>query len=718
MNQISTLPSEMNAGLDFNYAVWTAGTSITLCNVPWNSDYRDITKFDNVAALDNYLLNNSGPVTTIPGLSYARVGQPIRVSLPQNAVYKYNYLRAFNPAQPVQEGDTPRAFYYFITDTRHIAPNNTEIMVQLDVWQSFGYGVSFGNCFIERGHVGIANENAMRDYGREFLTIPEGLDIGGEYEIVAQWKEKVASAKSNVDGGLDYSIMITSTTSLTGNHGTVDAPNLVSANGSTFENLPNGAETYVFKTLPEFKIFMEFMADKPWVTQGIVSITAIPPVDRYGMDVTEIGLGNVGGDQVSIYEIAGEHSFQVKPVEMATAWRETLPIPERYAHLDKFKVHPYTSLEMTSYTGTPLVLKPESWANDDAVVIEVPHFAPPGARLMFIPWRYNRKGRAGVATGEIADDFEEGLFNDGGEFLDVATGIFNFPTFSVVNNGYISMMAANTHGIAFQHSNNEWSQQRALAGAQAGYDNAGTGIDASKIANAQGISAASQQATLANEMAGWNALQGVGNNLTTVQTPLNLAKGLANNAADYAKSLNQSNQSLGIANHLSEGVNQTQTNSSQLQRDTNMDYAQMAAKGDYQNGLAGINAKVQDARLIQPTTSGQLGGDTFNLAMYKWGYDIKVKMLQGAAMATMGEFWLRYGYRVNRFGKMPASLMVCEKFTYWKLQETYITAANCPETYKQTLRGIFEKGVTVWKNPNDIGVIDMAGNAPLAGVTL
>jgi hypothetical protein len=87
-------------------------------------------------------------------------------------------------------------------------------------------------------------------------------------------------------------------------------------------------------------------------------------------------------------------------------------------------------------------------------------------------------------------------------------------------------------------------------------------------------------------------------------------------------------------------------------------------------------------------------------------------------MTAIGEYWLRYGYQVNKFGRMPASLMVMENFTYWKLRETYITSSSCPETFKQAIRGIFEKGVTVWAEPSDIGNIDIGDNSPLEGVFL
>jgi hypothetical protein len=712
---IYDLPPDTTAGLDFNYAVWSNGTIVTLCNVPWNADYRDIVKFANGQAdLDTYLTTQSGPIVTIENMTYAKVGQPVRVNVPFNQAFKYNYLRAANPAQPIA-GDMPRSFYYFITDVRYVAPNTTEMQIQLDVWQTFGYGVTFGNCFIERGHIGIANENQFSDNGRTYLTVPEGLDIGGEYQIITQYKHTIASARDE-----NYSILVTSTVSLNDDPGTIENPQLHSAKGSQLENLPNGAEMYIFSDLDHFTQFMEAFSDRPWITQGIVSITAIPKMSEYGIQAVSTII-----EGVSVWEI-DPGQLRRNKVPMRNNWRNELPMGDgnRYGLLQKFKVFPYTVLEMTSYTGTPLVLKPENWADSHATVVEVPHFASSGARIMFYPYRYNAANPG--ADPDI--DFNYGTINDGGEFYDMATGIFNFPTFSLVNNGYIQYAAANTHGIAFQHASAEWSQQRALTGNQMSYDQATSGMELSEQLNRLGINAATQNTSLANETASWRALQGSINSGISgaaggakggpVGAATGALTGVANQVASWAIEVNQNNQSLGIANNLSSSSNRATVEQQGYVRDTNKNYADYAARGDYQNQIAAINAKVQDARLIQPTTAGQVGGDAFNLATYKWGYDIKVKMLNAGAMRTIGEYWLRYGYQINMFGTMPASLMVMTKFTYWKLRETYITAAQCPETFKQAIRGIFEKGVTVWNNPADIGNIDIADNAIVAGIQL
>ena len=150
----------------------------------------------------------------------------------------------------------------------------------------------------------------------------------------------------------------------------------------------------------------------------------------------------------------------------------------------------------------------------------------------------------------------------------------------------------------------------------------------------------------------------------------------------------------------------------------NLEVARIASKGDYANDIAGINARVQDTKMLQPSTSGQMGGEAFNLVMFKWGVFFRVKTLQAAVRNAIGEYWLRYGYAINRFHVMPASFKVMTKFTYWKLKETYLTSGACPELHKAAIRGIFEKGVTVWTSPTDIGTIDIADNEPLDGVTL
>src|SRR5690625_1892339 len=321
------------AGHDFNYAVWTAGTSVTLCNVPWNSDYRDIVNFTSDNALDTYLTNNSGPTVHIDNLTYAAAGRPVRISLPFNDAYRFNYLRVHNPAQPVGESG-PRTFYYFIRDVRFVAPNTTELDIQLDVWQTFRSHVQFGNCYVERGHLGIANENQFNDYGREYLTVPEGFDIGGEYQI----------SRSNVHtltNGNDYAVLVTSTVSLEGDYGTTDNPNFNTARGSSFERLPHGAEMYYFPTRASFRTYLARVARHPWISQGIISVQVIPPVTGE-IETQEVEYVWGNGSTGTLQKLDTGPGVSPEKITLAENWREGLlnGLPQRYRHLRKFLTYP------------------------------------------------------------------------------------------------------------------------------------------------------------------------------------------------------------------------------------------------------------------------------------------------------------------------------------------------------------------------------------------
>lgn len=712
LNQLMDIPDSVSgAGMEFNYAVWSANTQVTLANVPWNNDYRDIVKFDNQSALDAYINGRTNALVDVKSVTYAAMGAPVRLSIPFNRAYQFNYMRVRNPSQPI-DNDTPSTFYYFILDVRYVAPNTTEFIIQLDVWQTFGQFAEFGRCYIDRGHIGVANTNRMDLNGRKYLAVPEGFDLGNEYMIAETFYADTTT--SETDTFNNYDVIVVSNVSWEGSGGTVDNPVLKSARGSSFGNLPNGSELYWFRSMTEFILAMNAAADVPWVTQGIVGVVAVPSITT-GLALppgsAEISTG-WGARVVRL----GTDKIPYKDVTMGTNWRAnikeiTASSGNRYRYLDKFLTYPYCVVEATTYSGTPIILKPEMMNGSNMKFRRHMVLAPPTFRLAYTPLGYTKwlDGNGNEKAGP------EGTSHDGGPAFDMMTGIMDMPTFSVVNNGYLQYMASNRNSLAFAHATAEWSQQKALTGANLGYDqtNAGMGAQSEQYRNM--IAAQNASNSLANTMAvGRGAMSAIGS----------LSSGPAGVGSAVAAGVNtgmdimQRNAQLAIDQTQSRQNLRTQQNLTGYNRDTNMEYAQFSAQGDYANAIAAINARTQDARLTQPSVSGQVGGDAFILSAYQWALHAIVKVVGGAARTNIGEFWLRYGYAVQRFAVPPKSLQTMTHFTYWKMRETYLRTTACPETYRQAIRGIFEKGVTVWKNPNDIGMIDPAVNEPLSGVTL
>jgi hypothetical protein len=716
-------PNNYGFGLEFNYGLWTEGSVVTLANVPWGNDYRDIVKFTDVGGLDRYIDSNPSATVNIRNLSIIKPNEPVRIDMPFNSALRFNYLRASNPLFPV-DGDRVKTYYYFITDVRYVAPDTTEIVVQLDIWSTFNWDVIFGNCYIERGHIGIANTNQFNSYGRDYLTVPEGIDVGSEMQVIDKATVPIMSYDNSgswYDGMHAYDILVVSTVDLLAAPGTEAAPHLESASGGNFFSLPSGANYYIFNgSLNDFQNFLATMAKTPWVTQCIISISVIPPVNRY--------IPNFTYGTSPLPAMAPTQALQPLVYQMYPDWRHSAKmsayIPDRYKILRKLITSPYCSVELTTFTGTPILLKPESWADPNMTIVERISPIPPNQRVQISPYKYNAVAGAptdpmipGVGGTNMGDDW--------GEFMDVATQISNFPTFAIVNNGAIAYMAGNANGIAFQYQSADWSQQRALGSNQTAYDQASQGIALQNQLGSIGRSADTastgiQQNLMAQTM-GMNAVGSVAGGATSPTGPV---AGIAGGAASAAMgALTAGMQSDAMSQQLAVRMNSSassqiaNTKNSGYMRDTNKSLSDWAARGDYQNTIAGINAKVQDVKMIQPTTSGQVGGEALNLVNNQTVVSGRIKMIDHAAMAVVGEYWLRYGYAIRRFGTLPGNLMCMSKFTYWKLTETYITYAAMPEIFKAAFRGIFEKGVTVWANPADIGNIDMAANLPLGGIS-
>lgn len=723
MNQITTVPPNVSsAGHSFNYALWTAGTVVTLVNVPWDSDYRSVYKPKNGQSLDGWI-NEQPNRLTINQLKANRLNQPVRIDTPFELAVGYNYIRATNPAQPVA-GSLPSTYYYFIKNVEYGAPNTTILNLQLDVWATFGQHVSFGRCYIERGHIGVANSNQNQQNGRNYLTVPEGMDLGGEMEVARTWQKEIASARGNNDVvDTSYSIMVTATTDLEAAEqaGTDSDAKIITAGGSRLENLPNGGGIYFFAKPADLRAFFAGNRDKSWVTQSITSITAIPDIGLIAVPKTEISLTSVPPGGVFVPDAGTIPQLRQT---MATNWITdfgTPQLPTRYRNLHKFNTYPYCVIELTTYSGQPILLKPESLPSRALDVSIIFHVNPGSARMTIVPVGYNKAALA----NDSSDNF--GFLFDGGEWLDFATTISNLPQFSTVNNSFAAFMAANKNQIAFQQESAGWDQQRAMMGANTAFDQATSGMNtAQDVANA-GVMRTSNSAIQGNTTAamqgGVSMLQGVvgaGASAAAGGGIGAVVGGVSNVGGTFANTaiqMNQNTQQASIDNAYARQSSNSQIGNMGNTRDTNMVLAQSVSAGDYANAIAGVQARVQDNKMLQPTTSGQIGGDAFNLATVGWNVVAKLKRLHGVALAEVGEYWLRYGYRVNRWVTPPASLQVCDRFTYWQMKDAVVFSDACPEEYRQTIRGIFEVGVTVYNDPDDIGQIDPADNNPLGGIS-
>lgn len=733
--------------INFSYAKWTPNTRFKLCNVPWDMGYRDIVKWDRQAQ-EEYFDGLDGIEFT--DCTMAKYGLPVRLPVPFAQASQYNYLIATNG----YDFDTPRSWYYFVQTCDYVNAHTTQLNIQLDVWQSFQHDIQLGNAYVERGHVGVANDNAWKDFGKTYLDLPEGLDTGKVMVITGQ---QYKSLIGETNGYTTFGVLVVSTTKLDADPGTASAPKTTCADGSTFENHTNGTALYYFSDALDFLAVMGAGSEYPWVTQGICGIYAIPQLPEALLKNQQkpgVFFNHMIDWRGDCYRLEIRHNdakSRYTDIIHIANFRDNFKLPERYKYLQKFRTAPYAVLECSCLNGTVITYNPEQIPSADLTIRESWDYAPPSPRLNFYPRGYD----AGGVSEQSPLPNDSGLPIDSGEMLNASFGITNFPTFMTVNNGSALALANSAYTRQYAQQSADWSFQKTQMGINNAYAQAQLGTQYASQQNQLGTSNRNAMMSINNQAAQMSAdltLKNLsfGNRMNQLNT---IGSGVANavgsavtgnvggvvgavagtaigavaNQMSYNNAVDSNSQQLsntlatnGATTSQSNAYSLAQTNLSNQQTmqfaDMNKQLAQATAQGDYENTIAGINAQVQQTQTIPPTTSGALGGDAFNLANGLIGVMVRFRQISPAAMRSIGEVWLRYGYYVQRFMKLPENLMAMSNFTYWKLHELYVRSSTCPEEYRLTVKGIFESGVTVWTDPDKIGVTDYADNTPLSGI--
>lgn len=702
--------SENETKLQFDYSVWTPNTKVLLCQVPWDNSYRDVVMFSTIQERDEYFssLSKNNKAISIDNMVYLRYGEPIRISVPFSAVNRCNYIIAKNPIQPVPSIGgvrSPDTFYYFINDIRYIAPNTTELDIQLDVWTTYIDRVTFGQCYIERSHIGIANENSTINNLNNYLIEPEGFEIGLDY-----YGANVKNFSFISD--TPYAV-ITSTADLTTDFGNINNPNLDSSKGSVNDGIPSGSISYIIEG-SDFVQFMTIMSGYPWISQCIQSITIIP--SNFVSKGKELNFQGT----LKIWELQSTpDGLEQIVIDNASS---LFQIPSRYKNLLKFYTRPYTTIECTNYQGSTLNFSLNEVYTPNKIRFDVESvICPPFCKVMVYPQRLHDENAVNVkqdykTMGE-GREFEGTAYIESGDQIEAAIVYDNFPQCSIVNNQYLNILASTVHSRSYQEQAASWSQQKALNAANLSYAQSSKAIDASLNSTDISNNAAWGMNEIANQKALWGGIGGAIGGAGSAASG-NIGGGLVQAGQSIANTglnmiWNDASTAISTSTALMQAMNNAELN--RYNRDTNYEYAQYAANGDYAVAIQSIQAKVDDARLTPPTVSGTVGGDAFNFSNGYYGLIVKFKQPAMHFIRQIGDFWLRYGYAINRFMVPPKNLTCMTKVTYWKMQNSMIFA-DIPEMHKNAIRGILEKGVSVWRKPQEINNIDLGDNEPLEGI--
>ncbi len=691
---------------------WPVDSRVRLLNVPWDSAYRDVVAWESKDARDAWFEQRQGQWFKT-NFQHLRPGVPITVPVPYSSAYKYNYLTITNPEQPVDDEGPERTYFYFITAMEEVSAQATRMVVQLDVMTTYAGDMHFGRSFVERGHIALANENARGDVTgaklNMYLDLPEGLDVGSAYTPCT--KEYIPVIGPETAYG--PKIIVISTADLAADPGSESSPSLNVADGQFADGLPSGCNVY-WVSLQQFKPVMQAMKNKSWAAQCIVAIYAFP--GRLLSDGPSVKLFGNGPE---MHFIGNTDSL----TEDSTPYWTTRNVYEQLRHglgtdtdLNKLLCYPYSVIELSTLTGNPVFLKPQLVEGNALKMFWIGCALAPFAKVGFFPRNYGDPNGNTIDISYTYRGFEGDVKSGvvpGGDFLDTAVWLTDFPQFSLVNNNYLTYLASTVHTRNYQYQSAGWAKDRANMAAQNTFGNTQRSIQSAQEQwdrSAQGFAS-----NVAQQM--WSSPvfdTGDSQYFTFTQTP-----SLANitNTLTGGASLAGWNADNAVQNATGAGSLQARLQGQSDIADNNLSLAQRAAQGDYENDIAGINATVQDAALTPPSTVGQSGGQGFNWKNGLVGIVVTYKTLSGAARAVVSDYFRRYGYAVRRFlplGTVPHMLCM-SKFAYWKCKETNLTCANANESERETMRGIVEKGVTLWDAPESIGNTDLSANQPKSG---
>lgn len=720
---------------------WPANTRVQLCKVPMDNMYRDVVVFDTPQEKDAYFQSLAGESWVNESFRYLKPFEPVRVPIPYSNAYQYNYCVVTNTANPVPGEGEVRALYYFITGTRYVNPQVCELTLQLDVITTYQEHVELGSTFVESGHMGMSNAKIPKlisdltgETLREYMTQDEGLNVGAEYAHVhREWFPLGVSDKYD-NSGLLGRIIIVSTVNLAAPPGDVNNPNLNTADGQLTDGLPSGCNVYSMEVFDDgIKHLMEELSSRPWAAQGIVSISTFPgallsagpEVELFGD--TGIKMNFLGETPTLTEELLNdtesEYRFETNNVFYWLSHGLYNEDGTDDTAITKMYSYPYSVIELTSWSGNSVFLKPELFKGNKIALYAISCALAPFARVALFPSNYNVSTNVPdlfqpqpntwrwIGFGATGDENVKDGIIPTGDFLDTCLWLTDFPQFSFVNNNYLLYMANTANTRAYQYESAGWQQNKAFASAEVSRENA--------------------MANLANQKANYdaslNGLQGnIGNGITLgMPGAINqLPSAIGGGIGQFASGVNDfmpGNWGTNAVNNLT-GYTQFANNQNYGWETAERNYglATYAASGDYQNQIRGINAAYQDAQLTPPSAIGQMGGDGWRWKNGLVGFSVTYKQLAGSAKRTCVDFFRRYGYRINRwknFKRAPlTALKVMSKFSYWKTKETVITCAYANETEKDAIRGVFEKGVTIWGNPSDIGNTDLRDNRALRNI--
>ena len=756
----------------FDYQKWRDNvTYIDLLNVNWDVDYTNVPGFESDSERSQWF--DAQRSKTLELQTNVREWQTsLKVPLPFDEAQGFNYARVRFSAAPVEDFETMKRseLFFFVTSVVATpAPSTTELSIALDTWTTYIDQVEINYMMLERGHYGVANSSVDK-----FLSNPlENSDFLLTPDVQGGGAIKTAHNSEVVFNGENVKFVIATTRNPLGDSGSAAEGTWTIPTGNpTIQSTPSvyylatdGANTA--------SLLNAFDANDPAFKQTVIGAFYVSADLLVLMDYVELWSVPCNLVSATQTELPVLH-LDKKMFDYADDYADLAKLyTSPYArivlsdgHGGNVEIMPEETtgvidLQATLNLAAP-VLSIEGVLTGIGGAKTSLHFANVSAQSFSYGGRWYEKliswsvptyaimqsaYETENATGFYGRDqalraAQTAYDNTGASAAAGKANVNDSNAASVANNA--TQVAANVSNVqrSIAAANQDYGAQNSLNTAlqawNAGYSRASTAIEVEGQQQAAGVSVggtvASTIAGVATNLVSGNiggavgsVVNGVVSGCTTAANTaisINMSESKTEaaiaNSANVVSATNQNNADrtavsnnaqtdlTTIANDASTAItaNNAATSNGNATRTYNTTVANAARlKAITERGVqAGWNA----AKLKAPN---RFGADAQGLGKVRpLGLFANVVTMSNADVARVGDQMLRYGYAASQ-NVRAKSLNVMPRFSYWQASDLWLVSrTGVSEAQQEILKGIFKRGVTVWRNPDDIGKVSIYGN--------
>ena len=173
-------------------------------------------------------------------------------------------------------------------------------------------------------------------------------------------------------------------------------------------------------------------------------------------------------------------------------------------------------------------------------------------------------------------------------------------------------------------------------------------------------------------------------------------------ASTTARANTQATNLTKLATDATTEINNNNVNTSNANAARSRNTSVTNAKNVMTNTRSNVSAAWRDLTNHAAQPVGAYGGDNFRHATGLDTMTVKIVTEDNGAIAAAGDYMLRYGIASNKLYNRPL-LTPCRHFTYWRAADIWTVCPLAQNEQLQTIRDIFNSGVTIWTKPEEVG---------------